>query len=49
MKDRVVEIENPQLIREGYLMSYKLYRLKTKKRSSKGSWDTTVDRRFNDF
>lgn len=48
MTDRVIEVEKPQLVKEGYLTSYKLYRIKTKKRRNE-EWETIVSRRFNDF
>ena len=49
VKGRCIEIEKPELIQENYLMSYKLYTIKTKKSSEVSVWDTIVSRRFNDF
>ena len=48
MTDRDVDIEKPQLIKDGYLTSYKLYRVKTKTKGT-NEWQTTTLRRFNDF
>ena len=44
----MVHIEHPELIKDGYVMSYKLYKIMTKKKDSE-AYDTTVCRRFNDF
>lgn len=48
MEDRVVEIYGPVTIQDGYLVSYKLYKVKSKKADSE-EFDTVVDRRFSDF
>jgi sorting nexin-1/2 len=48
VKDRVIEIVGPITIHEGYFTSYKLYKLKTKKRNAV-DFDTIVERRFSDF
>ena len=48
LEDRVIELDKPELIKEGYLISYKLYKIKSKKRSQL-QYDTYVSRRFNDF
>lgn len=48
LMERVVELEKPELIKEGYLTSYKLYKIKSRKKDMQ-SYDTIVSRRFNDF
>lgn len=48
MEERVVEIYGPVTIQDGYLVSYKLYKVKSKKADSE-EFDTVVDRRFSDF
>lgn len=35
IEDRVIEIEMPQLITEGYIMSYKLYQIRTRVKSER--------------
>jgi len=41
-------MDKPELIKEGYLISYKLYKIKSKKKGEL-QYDTYVSRRFNDF
>jgi hypothetical protein len=48
MEDRVVLISGPVTIQEGYLISYKLYKVKTRKKHEE-EFDTIVERRFSDF
>lgn len=48
MEDRVVEISGPVTIQEGYLISYKLYKVKSRKQDQ-DEFDTIVERRFSDF
>ena len=43
-----MEVERPELIKESYLTSYKLYKIKSKKKGEQ-AYDTIVSRRFNDF
>lgn len=45
--ERVIEIDKPELIKEGYLTSYKLYKIKSKTKNTNET--TCVNRRFNDF
>jgi len=45
MNNRLVEILNGEVVKEGYITKYKLYVVKTK---GKGG-DSEVSRRFSDF
>lgn len=48
MEDRVVDVGSPITISDGYITSYKLYKVKTKKNGA-DSFDTCVERRYSDF
>ncbi len=48
LKGREVIVDRPELIKQGYLTSYKLYKIKIRKVGEEG-FDTIVSRRFNDF
>jgi hypothetical protein len=44
----MILIEPPLLINDGYIKSYKLYKIKSKKIDAK-MFDTIVERRYSDF
>ena len=48
VENRVVEVSPPTTISEGYIKSYKLYKVRTKKVDSP-DFDTIVERRYSDF
>jgi hypothetical protein len=48
LSGKEVIVDKPELIKEGYLTSYKLYKIKTRKMGFEG-FDAVVSRRFNDF
>lgn len=48
MLDRVVDIVGPLTIQDGFITSYKLYRIRSRKGNSE-YYDTTVERRYSDF
>ena len=45
MNNRIVELEDGDIISEGYLSKYKLYRVKTKKMDS-SEYESEVSRRY---
>lgn len=48
--NRIIEIFGPITIQEGYITSYKLYKIKTRKKDKEGDdWETVVERRYSDF
>lgn len=48
MSDRVVFVEDPVTVQDGFIMSYKVYGIKTKKNNVE-EWQTYVERRYSDF
>lgn len=48
MKNRVIVVTDPELIKEGYISTYKLYTIRSKKVGT-DVYDTEVSRRFSDF
>jgi hypothetical protein len=48
VENREVEIADPITVSDGFITSYKLYKIKTKKKESE-DYDTVVERRFSDF
>lgn len=48
MEDREVEVSSPITISDGYITSYKLYKIKTKKVGA-SDFETIVERRYSDF
>ena len=47
MNDRLVDIRDGEIVQEGYLSKYKLYKVRTRKINQE--FDTEVYRRFSDF
>ncbi|KAM3133794.1 hypothetical protein pb186bvf_014057 [Paramecium bursaria] len=47
MNDRLVDIRDGEIVQEGYLSKYKLYKVRTRKINQE--FDTEVFRRFSDF
>ncbi|CAD8156636.1 unnamed protein product [Paramecium pentaurelia] len=47
MNNRIVEVKDGEVVKEGYITKYKLYLVRTKKQG--GDWETEVSRRFSDF
>ena len=48
LEDRVVVIDGPELVTENVLKSYKLYKIKSRKKME-DTYDTCVARRYSDF
>lgn len=48
LQDRIVVIEGPELVTENVLKSYKLYKIKSRKKTDE-HYETVVARRFSDF
>ena len=46
MNSRVVEIEDGDVVSEGYLSKYKLYKVRTRKQDAQ-EYDTEVSRRYH--
>lgn len=48
MQDRIVDIRDGEVVKEGYITKYKLYVVRTRSRNNP-EWETEVSRRFSDF